>query len=227
MTMRSTDGGKTWTGIRGAPGGDDYQNIWINPDNPNIILLVSDQGAIVSVNGGETWSSWYNQPTAQLYHVDRRQSFPYRVCGGQQESGSVCIASRGNDGEITFRDWHPGGRDRVRICRARSAGSRYRLRRGPDRGLEIPLVSTGQVQNVTPIPLREPKYRADRTEPMMFSPVDPHTLYYAANVLFKTTDGGKTWQTISPDLTREHIRACPPAWARMLVRTQGRRSSAA
>jgi len=93
--------------LRGAPGGDDYQNLWINPENPNIILLVSDQGALVSVNRGETWSSWYNQPTAQLYHVAATNTFPYQVCAGQQESGSVCIASRGNDGEITYREWHP------------------------------------------------------------------------------------------------------------------------
>ncbi|HET7099567.1 MAG TPA: glycoside hydrolase, partial [Terriglobia bacterium] len=108
-TWKSVDGGKTWTAIRGAPGGDDYQNIWINPDNPNIILLVADQGAIVTVNGGKTWSSWYNQPTAQLYHVITTNTFPYQVCGAQQESGSVCISSRGNDGAITFRDWHPVG----------------------------------------------------------------------------------------------------------------------
>ena len=95
--------------FRGAPGGDDYQRIWINPNNPNIILLASDQGAIITVNGGETWSSWYNQPTAQIYHVNADNAFPYRVCGGQQESGSACVASRGNDGEITFRDWHPVG----------------------------------------------------------------------------------------------------------------------
>ncbi len=107
VTWRSMDGGKTWTGIRGAPGGDDYQNVWINPENPSIIALASDQGAIISVNGGQTWSSWYNQPTAQLYHVNADNSFPYRLCSGQQESGSVCIASRGNDGAITFRDWHP------------------------------------------------------------------------------------------------------------------------
>ncbi len=107
VTVRSTDGGKTWMSIRGAPGGDDYQNLWINPNDPNIILVVSDQGAIVTVNGGQTWSSWYNQPTAQLYHVGVTNTFPYRVCAGQQESGSVCILSRGNDGEITFRDWHP------------------------------------------------------------------------------------------------------------------------
>jgi len=204
VTMRSSDGGKTWMGFRGAPGGDDYQNLWINPNNGNIILIVSDQGAIITVNGGASWSSWYNQPTAQLYHaIATTNIFPYRVCAGQQESGSVCISSRGNDGAITFRDWHPvgvieygyaapdpldpdlvygGGRNEV---------SKYH-------------VSTGEVQNVTPIPLRNPKYRTDRTEPLIFSPVDPHVLYFASNVLFKTIDGGNSWQTISKDLTREN-----------------------
>ncbi len=107
VTWKSTDGGKTWTGFRGAPGGDDYQNIWINPNDPNIILITSDQGAIVTVNGGQSWSSWYNQPTAQMYHVAADNAFPYRLCSGQQESGSACISSRGNYGDITFRDWQP------------------------------------------------------------------------------------------------------------------------
>jgi hypothetical protein len=107
VTWKSVDGGKTWTGFRGAPGGDDYQNIWINPHDPKTILITSDQGAIVTVNGGESWSSWYNQPTAQMYHVAADNAFPYRLCSGQQESGSACISSRGNDGEITFREWHP------------------------------------------------------------------------------------------------------------------------
>jgi photosystem II stability/assembly factor-like uncharacterized protein len=203
VTWRSTDGGKTWTGIRGAPGGDDYQNIWINPHNPDIILLVSDQGAIVSVNGGGTWSSWYNQPTAQLYHVITDNRFPYWVYGGQQESGSVGIASRGNDGEITFREWRPVGvieygyvapdplHPDIVYGAGRTEVSKFDW-------------TTGQVQNVTPIPVRSGKYRADRTEPILFSPVDPHILYYAANVLFKTTDGGHSWQTISPDLGRAH-----------------------
>ena len=202
VTMRSTDGGKTWSGFRGAPGGDDYQNLWINPNNGNIILLVSDQGALVTVNRGASWSSWYNQPTAQLYHAMADNSFPYRVCAGQQESGSVCISTRGNDGAITFRDWHPVGvieygyvapdpldHDLV-YGGGRSEVSKFHW-------------STGQVQNVTPIPLRSTKYRTDRTEPLMFSPVDPHILYYAANVLFKSTDGGNSWQAISKDLTRE------------------------
>ncbi|HYM79671.1 MAG TPA: glycoside hydrolase [Candidatus Dormibacteraeota bacterium] len=203
VTMRSSDGGKTWVSFRGAPGGDDYQNLWINPNNGNIILLVSDQGAIVTVNAGASWSSWYNQPTAQLYHAIADHAFPYHVCAGQQESGSVCISTRGNDGEITFRDWHPVGvieygyvapdplDPDVIYGGGRTEVSKYRR-------------STGELQNVTPIPLRSPKYRANRTEPLMFSPVDPHVLYYAANVLFKTTDGGNSWQIISPDLTREN-----------------------
>ena len=105
-------------GISRRPGGDDYQNIWINPNDSNIIALASDQGAIISVNGGLTWGSWYNQPTAQLYHVNADNAFPYRLCSGQQESGSVCIASRGNDGEITFREWHPVDAEEVRLRRA-------------------------------------------------------------------------------------------------------------
>jgi len=203
VTMRSTDGGKTWVSLRGAPGGDDYQNLWINPDNPNIILLVSDQGALVSVNKGESWSSWYNQPTAQLYHVAVTNSFPYQVCAGQQESGSVCISSRGNDGEITYREWHPAGiieygyaapdplHPEIVYGAGRSEVSKYNM-------------ITGQVQNVTPIPVRSPAYRSDRTEPILFSPVDPHLMFYAANVLFETRDYGRSWKAISPDLTREH-----------------------
>ena len=203
VTERSTDGGKTWMSLRGAPGGDDYQNLWINPDNPNIILLVSDQGALVSVNRGATWSSWYNQPTAQLYHVASTNTFPYEVCAGQQESGSVCISTRGNDGEITYREWHPAAvieygyvapdplHPEIVFGAGRSEVSKY------DK-------ITGQVQDVTPIPVRSPAYRSDRTEPILFSPVDPHDLFYAANMLFETKDYGKTWQAISPDLSREH-----------------------
>ena len=202
VTCRSTDGGKTWTSLRGAPGGDDYQNLWINPRNPKILLLVSDQGAVVSVNGGESWSSWYNQPTAQLYHVAATDTFPYKVCAGQQESGSVCISTRGNDGEITFRDWHPVGiieygyaapdplHPEIIYGAGRTEVSRYNS-------------VTGEVQNITPLPLKKAGFRADRTEPILFSPVDRKTLYYAANHLFRTTDYGQTWQMISPDLSGE------------------------
>ncbi len=203
VTTRSTDGGKTWSGLRGAPGGDDYQNLWINPDNPNIILLVSDQGALVSVNRGESWSSWYNQPTAQLYHVAVTNTFPYQICAGQQESGSVCIASRGNDGEITFREWHPAGV--IEYGYAAPDPLHPEMIYGAGR-TEVSKFNriTGEVQNVTPVPTHNPEVRADRTEPILFSPVDPHLLFYAANVLFETRDYGKTWEKISPDLSREH-----------------------
>jgi photosystem II stability/assembly factor-like uncharacterized protein len=198
-TWRSKDGGKTWTAIRGAPGGDDYQNIWINPNNPEIILLASDQGAIVTVNGGQTWSSWYNQPTAQLYHVSADNAFPYRVCSGQQESGSVCIRTRGNDGEITIRDWHPVGAEEYGYAAPDPLDpdivfggklSRYDRR-------------TGQTADVSPEPMRSGDYRVLRTEPIVFSPTDPHVLYFASNTLWETRDGGKTWKQISPDLTRK------------------------
>ena len=201
VVVRSSDGGKTWNSLRGAPGGDDYQNLWINPSNGNILIVVSDQGAIVSVNGGDSWSSWYNQPTAQLYHVSTTDSFPYKVCGGQQESGSVCILSRGNDGEITFRDWHPVGTIEYGYVAPDPLDPDVIYGAGRNEVSKFHW-STGQVENVTPIPVRDHKYRVDRTEPIVFSPLDPHTLYYAANVLFNTRDGGNTWQTISPDLTR-------------------------
>jgi len=201
VTWRSTDGGQTWTGIKGAPGGDDYQNIWINPNNPDIILLVSDQGGVVTVNGARTWSSWYNQPTAQLYHAIADNAFPYRVCAGQQESGSVCVSSRGNDGVITFREWHP-----VAVIEygyvapdPRDPDIVYGAGRGQVSKFHR---ETGQVEIVNPGPLIGGNYRADRTAPIMFSPIDPHVLYYAANVVFKTLDGGHTWQTLSGDLTR-------------------------
>jgi photosystem II stability/assembly factor-like uncharacterized protein len=201
VTMKSTDGGKTWSGFRGAPGGDDYQNLWINPNDPDIILLVSDQGALVTVNGGASWSSWYNQPTAQIYHVSVSPTFPYRVCGGQQESGSVCISSRGNDGAITLREWHPVGAIEYGYVAPDPLDPDVIYGGGRNEVSKFHW-STGQVQNVTPIPLRTEKYRTDRSEPTMFSPLDPHTLYFASNVLFKTTDGGNSWQAISDDLTR-------------------------
>lgn len=200
VAWKSTDGGKTWRAFRGAPGGDDYQKIWINPNNPDIMVMTSDQGAIVTVNGGQTWSSWYNQPTAQLYHVTADNAFPYRVCGGQQESGSVCIASRGDYGQITFREWTPVGVDEYGYVAPDPLdpdivyGGRRPVRY--DR-------RTGQVQNIAPQPIRAPGWRVLRTAPILFSPVDRRTLFFAGNTLWKTLDGGRTWQQISPDLTRQ------------------------
>src|SRR5437016_3327768 len=172
VCWKSIDGGKTWDGWRGAPGGDDYQNIWINPDNPNIILLGSDQGAVVTVNGGQSWSSWYNQPTAQLYHVSADNAFPYRLYSGQQESGSVGIASRGNDGAINFRDWHPVAAEEYGYVTADPLDPEIiyggKLTRYDRR--------TGQAQNILPVPLRSPDFRMIRTQPLIFAPIDPHLL---------------------------------------------------
>jgi photosystem II stability/assembly factor-like uncharacterized protein len=203
VTWRSEDGGSTWTGIRGAPGGDDYQNIWINPNNPDIIFLVSDQGALISENYGRTWTTWYNQPTAQLYHVVADNGVPYRVCAGQQDSGSLCLSSRGNDGEITFRDWHPVGVIEYGYAVPDPLNPDIIYGAGRSDVTKYDWI-TGQVQKITPIALTSPKYRTDRTQPLIFSPKDPHIIYFAANYVFKTVDGGHSWQTISPDLTREH-----------------------
>ncbi len=199
VTWKSTDGGKTWTGFRGAPGGDDYQNIWINPNDPQIIGIVSDQGAIITVNGGESWSSWYNQSTAQMYHVSADNAFPYRLCGGQQESGSACVSSRGDDGQVTMREWHPVAAEEYGYVTPDPLDpdivyggklTRYNRR-------------TGQAQNIMPKPFRSQDFRVLRTEPVVFSPINPHLLYFATNTLWKTLDGGQSWQQISPDLTRK------------------------
>ncbi|MDB5253340.1 MAG: glycoside hydrolase [Flaviaesturariibacter sp.] len=199
VTWKSVDGGKTWSAFRGAPGGDDYHRIWINPLDPKIILIASDQGAIITVNGGETFSSWYNQPTAQFYHVNTDNAFPYNVYGGQQESGSVGIASRGNDGQISYREWHPVGVEEYGYVAPDP--------RDPDiiYGGKITRYNkrTGQVQNIAPEIGRGGQYRFLRTAPVLFSPADQKTLFYAGNVLFKTTTGGEKWDVISPDLSRE------------------------
>ena len=199
VVWKTLDAGKTWNAFRGAPGGDDYHRIWINPNDNRIILIASDQGAIITVNGGETFSSWYNQPSAQFYHVSTDNAFPYNVYSGQQESGSVCITSRGNDGSITFRDWHPVGAEEYGYVAADPLDnniiyggkiSRYDKR-------------TGQAQNISPEAVRSGKYRFLRTAPVLFNPIDKKTLYYAGNVLFKTISGGAKWDIISPDLSRE------------------------
>jgi len=207
VAMQSADGGKTWVPFKGAPGGDDYQNAWINPINTNLILLVADQGAVVSVDRGASWSSWYTQSTAAMFHVMTDNAFPYRVCGGQQDSGSACVASRGNDGAITMREWHPVGIEEYGYA-------------APD-PLDPDLVygtkevtrydrRTGQVANVGPLGGRGGAGAASaavsrqvRTQPIVFSQVDPHALFFSTNVLWKTLDGGLHWQQISPDLTRK------------------------
>ena len=200
---RSTDGGKTFSAFRGAPGGDDYHTLWIDPENSDRMIAGVDQGAIVTVNGGQTWSSWFNQPTAQFYHVAVDNQFPYHVYGAQQDSGTAAVKSRSDYGAITFRDWQPIGAgesgtiqpDPVNpdiVYGGSTGGETFRFNR-----------RTGQVQDVTPTP---PKaggvtYRYPWTTALVFAPQPPHALYQGAQFVFKTTNGGASWTTISPDLT--------------------------
>jgi photosystem II stability/assembly factor-like uncharacterized protein len=203
---RSTDAGKTFVAIKGAPGGDDYHALWIDPTNPQRMIFGSDQGTGVSVDAGHTWSSWYNQPTAQFYHVAVDNEFPYHVYGAQQDSGSVYILSRSNDGAITFRDWHPAGAgesgyiapdpaDANTIYGGGTYGELFRYDR-----------RTGQAQVIAPDAIRNfgeahPEHRYTWTSPIVFSPQDPHTLYFGSQYVLRSADRGNSWQQISPDLT--------------------------
>jgi photosystem II stability/assembly factor-like uncharacterized protein len=196
---RTEDAGLTWTAVRGAPGGDDYQKSWINPSNPNIILLVSDQGGVVSANRGESWSNWYTQPTAAMYHVTADNAFPYRLCSGQQDSGSACVDSRSMDGEITFHDWHPAGIEEY--------GEAAPDPKDPNLvyGGKVSVFNrlTGQKESVGPPGGgRGGAERTVRTQPLIWSPKDPKLLFYATQRVWKTSDGGHSWSAISGDLTR-------------------------
>lgn len=195
---QSDDAGRTWTSIKGAPGGDDYHRIWINPKSPDIMIFAADQGATITVNGGRTWSSWYNQPTSQIYHVTTDNAFPYWVYGGQQESGAIGTASRSNGGQISFREFMGVGADEYAYIAPDPlnpdiiyGGRVVRFNK-----------KTGQAQNTAPEALRSGKYRTLRTMPLLFHPANPKTLLYATNVLWKTQNEGQSWDIISPDLSR-------------------------
>ncbi|MBO3697697.1 sialidase family protein [Roseivirga sp. E12] len=201
----SADGGKTWSSLKGAPGGDDYHRIWINPINPDIMLFVADQGAVVTVNAGRTWSSWYNQPTTQLYHVSTDNDYPYMVYGGQQESGAIGIASRGDGGQISFREFMGVGADEYAYVAPDPKDPNIiyggRVMRFDKK--------TGQAQNITPEAVRSGDYRFVRTMPLMFHPADDNMLLFATNVLWKTMNEGQSWEIISPDLTYEQPEVPP------------------
>lgn len=202
---KSTNGGKNWTPIKGAPGGDDYHQLWINPDDPKRMIAASDQGSIVTEDGAMTWSSWYNQSTAQLYHVAADNRFPYWVTGAQQDSGAVGVPTRSNHAEISNHDW-------TGVCAGGEAGYT-----APD-----PLhpeilfggtvtrcnVVTGATQNVSP-ERGGGLYRHAWTQPLVFSAADQRALYFANQYLYKTTNGGESWSQLSQDLTREEPGAPP------------------
>jgi photosystem II stability/assembly factor-like uncharacterized protein len=212
---RSTDAGKTFIAIKGAPGGDDYHTLWIDPNDSARMIFGSDQGAGISVDGGKTWTSWYNQPTAQMYHVTTDNQFPYHVYGAQQDSGTVAIASRGDFGQITFRDWYsvgagesgaivPDPADPDIVYGGSTGGELFRFSK-----------RTGQSQDISPWPIRtfdseisQRKYRFTWTSPLVFSASAggatrnvPQVLYFGSQFLLKSIDQGMSWREASPDLT--------------------------
>ncbi|MDE2181857.1 MAG: hypothetical protein KGJ78_02420 [Alphaproteobacteria bacterium] len=205
---RCAAGGRTCTILKGSPGGDDYHALWINPLHPDHLITGSDQGAVVSVNGGGTWSSWYNQPTGQFYHLAADNRFPYWIYSGQQDSGTVGIASRSDYGSISFRDWHSVGGDERDYDIPDPADPTIVYGSGLGGHVSKWNGGTGQVETVTPYPDNDygkrptlVKYRYMWMTPLEASRTGPAALYLGAQVLFRSTDRGATWQVISPDLT--------------------------
>ncbi len=205
---RTEDGGKTIQIVRGAPGGDDYHQVWVDPKNSYHLMLGVDQGATASLDHGRTWTTWYNQPTAQLYHVTTDHAFPYNVYGAQQDSGAIAVPSRTNHGHIDMRDWFlPGGsesgylavdpQDENIIYYSGTYGTVQRFDR-----------RTSLSQTITPwplggfaVPIDKRRYRDPWTPVLVFSPADKRSLYLGTQYVMKTLDGGLHWQQVSPDLT--------------------------
>lgn len=196
VAWKSTDGGNTFSAWKGAPGGDDYHRLWINPNAPQTMLLAGDQGAVITVNGGESWSSWYNQPTGQMYHVSADNAFPYRVCSGQQDSGSVCVSSRGDDGAITIRDWHPVGVEEWGYVAPDPAD--------PDIvfGGKLTRYDRKTAQTHDVLPPQTEFARTLRTAPVLFSAIEPRALFFGTNAVWKSLTSGQTWTVLSGDLSR-------------------------
>ena len=205
---RCTGGGATCSVFKGSPGGDDYHDLWIDPNRPERMITASDQGTVVTVNGGESWSSWYNQPTGQLYHLATDNRFPYRIYSGQQDNGTVSIASRSDYGQITFRDWHPVGADErdydipdpQNPDVVYGSGLGGRLSRWDARNGEVQNISAWPESSYGARPTTVP-YHYTWITPIAVSSVPPYPLYQGAQVLFRSTDHGVSWTAISEDRT--------------------------
>jgi photosystem II stability/assembly factor-like uncharacterized protein len=205
---RSTDGGKTFEMFKGAPGGDDYHFLWINPSSTAYMITASDQGCVVSIDGGKTWSSWYNQPTGQFYHVAVDDQFPYKIYSGQQDNGTVGILSRGPYGVIEDRDWHPVGGDERDYDIPKPGNPNLVFGSGLGGHVSRFDEVTRQVAEISPWPVSsygqrqtEVKYRYTWLTPLVFSHMGKHALFLGNQFLFKSTDDGDHWEKISPDLS--------------------------
>lgn len=205
---RSTDGGVTFEPFKGAPGGEDYHKLWIDPTNGHRMLVGSDQGASVTVDDGKTWSLWYTQTISQVYHVATDNQYPYRIMAAQQDTGAVMISSRGNWGQVNFTDWNPLPSSEFGIVRPdpKDPNIIYGVGYGPGGGgsglIKINMTD-GQWQNVAPnFGVDSLKYTAGRDFQKKFDVVfDPGALYVAYQCLLVTHDGADTFQAASPDLT--------------------------
>jgi photosystem II stability/assembly factor-like uncharacterized protein len=210
-SYKSTDGGKTFTGFKGAPGGDDPQQMWIDPTNANRMVLGTDQGATVSLDAGQTWSSWYNQPTAQVYHISVDNSFPYWVYATQQDSGAVATRSRGDLGEITPLDWMPTPGYEFGSIVPDPLNPKIVYCGGPSRGIVKITYPTGQWIEVSPVVDNGLQLRQVGNQPMIYNPTNPHELLVGFQYLMASEDGGKSWRRLSPDLGATKEAAKPKA----------------
>ena len=206
---RSTDGGEHFEAIKAAPGGDDYHSLWIAPDDPQRMILGSDQGVAVSVDRATTWSSWFNQPTAQFYHVTTDNRFPYRVYGAQQDSGTAAVSSRSDYSQITFRDWQPVGGEESGYIVPDRADPDIVYGGGPFGVVRRFSWTTGQSFDISPaaIHFNNEKLRFTWTSPLVDSPQNPQVLYFGAQFVLRSRDKGQSWQAISPDLTVKNADA--------------------
>lgn len=208
-SYRSLDGGKTFTGFKGAPGGDDPQQMWLDPTDGNRLFFGTDQGATVSLDGGQSWSNWYNQPTAQVYKISVDNQFPYWVYATQQDSGCVGTASRGNLGAITPMDWLPHPGYEFGSIVADPLNPKISYAGGNDGGIAKTTYPSGQWINVAPNMNPTMGLRHASNQLLAFSPTNPRELFAAYQCLMSTTDGGKHWQKLSPDLGA--VKQDPPA----------------
>ena len=219
IVLRSDDGGATFDALKGDQTGDDFHAMWIDPKDPQRQMLGVDQGAIITLNAGKTWSSWHNQPTAQIYHISTDNRFPYWVYGAQQDSGSVSLPSRSRDHNgismMQFRETAVGGEaDNI----APDPDDSQIVFGGRVDKLDL---RTEQVRHVDPTLAQPDIYRHTWTLPLTFSPRAPHVLYFANQRLFRTSDRGEHWQPISPDLTREDPGVPPNVDAATAADNQG------
>jgi photosystem II stability/assembly factor-like uncharacterized protein len=202
-TYMTTDAGKTWVPIKGAPGGDDYHQIWVNPKDGNRMVLSSDQGTVVSVDGGKSWSTWYNQPTAEIYHVAADNRFPYWLYGAQQDSGGVGVSTWSRMGTLSFRNWEPtclAGESNTVLPDPKDGNILFGGGAGRcNQALNISQPTGGELPTADP----DDPNRKTWTLPQVFSLAD-EALYYANQFVFRTRDRGRTWEKISPDLARVH-----------------------